>query len=110
MIKFQKVKFKNFGSFGNTFTELTLDKNNTTLICGSNGSGKSFAFLDSITFALFGKPFRKINIPQLANSINSKNCLVALGSQSSPEQDIIINSTLVPGFTHFDDLISECHS
>jgi len=76
MIKFEKVRFKNFGSFGNTFNEIILDANNTTLICGNNGSGKSFAFLDSITFALFGKPFRKINIPQLANSINSKNCIV----------------------------------
>ena len=89
MIKFQKVKFKNFGSFGNTFTELTLDKNNTTLICGSNGSGKSFAFLDSITFALFGKPFRKINIPQLANSINSKNCLVEIEFSKGNEHYLI---------------------
>ena len=76
MIKFEKVRFKNFGSFGNTVTEIVLDKNNTTLICGNNGSGKSFAFLDSITFALFGKPFRKINIPQLVNSVNEKGCLV----------------------------------
>jgi len=78
MIKFEKVRFKNFGSFGNTITEIVLDKNNTTLICGSNGSGKSFAFLDSITFALFGKPFRKINIPQLVNSVNEKGCLVEI--------------------------------
>ena len=78
MIKFKKVRFKNFGSFGNNFTELILDKNPTTLICGNNGSGKSFAFLDSITFALFGKPFRKINIPQLTNSVNNKNCIVEI--------------------------------
>jgi DNA repair exonuclease SbcCD ATPase subunit len=78
MIIFEKVRFKNFGSFGNSFTEIVLDKVNTTLICGNNGSGKSFAFLDSITFALFGKPFRKINIPQLANSINNKHCLVEI--------------------------------
>jgi len=78
MIKFEKVRFKNFGSFGNTITEIVLDKNSTTLICGSNGSGKSFAFLDSITFALFGKPFRKINIPQLVNSVNEKGCLVEI--------------------------------
>ena len=76
MIIFEKVRFKNFGSFGNAFTEIVLNGSNTTLICGNNGSGKSFAFLDSVTFALFGKPFRKINIPQLANSINSKNCVV----------------------------------
>lgn len=76
MIIFKTVKFKNFGSFGNNFTQINLDKNTTTLICGNNGSGKSFAFLDSITYALFGKPFRKINISQIANSINNKNCIV----------------------------------
>ena len=45
MIRFEKVRFKNFGSFGNTLTEIILDVNNTTLICGNNGSGKSFDFL-----------------------------------------------------------------
>lgn len=78
MITFKKIKFKNFGSFGNTFTEINLNANSTTLVCGTNGSGKSFAFLDSITFALFGKPFRKINLGQLNNSINKKSCLVEL--------------------------------
>lgn len=78
MIQFKTVRFKNFGSFGNNFTQITLDKNATTLISGNNGSGKSFAFLDSITYALFGKPFRKINIPQLSNSINNKQCIVEI--------------------------------
>jgi DNA repair exonuclease SbcCD ATPase subunit len=78
MIIFKKVRFKNFGSFGNTFTELELDKKPNTLVCGSNGNGKSFALLDSITFALFGKPFRNINIPQLVNTVNKKDCLVEL--------------------------------
>lgn len=78
MIIFKKIKFKNFGSFGNKFTEIDLIKSPTTLVCGTNGSGKSFALLDSITFALFGKPFRKINIPQLQNSINTKDCVVEL--------------------------------
>jgi DNA repair exonuclease SbcCD ATPase subunit len=78
VITFKTVRFKNFGSFGNTFTEINLNKNNTTLVCGSNGNGKSFAFLDSISFALFGKPFRNMNIPQLVNSINKKNCVVEL--------------------------------
>lgn len=78
MITFKKVRFKNFGSFGNTFTELELDKKPNTLVCGSNGNGKSFALLDSITFALFGKPFRNINIPQLVNTVNKKDCLVEL--------------------------------
>jgi DNA repair exonuclease SbcCD ATPase subunit len=89
MIIFEKVRFRNFGSFGNTVTEIVLDKNNTTLICGNNGSGKSFAFLDSITFGLFGKPFRKINIPQLANSINSKNCLVEVEFSKGQEKYLV---------------------
>ena len=76
MIYFEKVRFKNFGSFGNNFTELELAKRPMTLVSGNNGNGKSFALLDSITFALFGKPFRKINIPQLVNSVNQKNCVV----------------------------------
>jgi len=76
MIIFKKVKFKNFGSFGNYFTEIDLQANRKNLVSGSNGHGKSFAFLDSITFGLYGKPFRKINIPQLVNTINEKNCLV----------------------------------
>jgi len=76
VINFHQVTFKNFGSFGNTATTIQLDKRPMTLVCGNNGHGKSFALLDSITFALFGKPFRKINIPQLVNSINEKDCLV----------------------------------
>lgn len=89
MIKFEKVRFKNFGSFGNNWTEIDLDKNKTTLICGNNGSGKSFAFLDSITFALFGKPFRKINIPQLVNSINEKGCLVEIYFSKGSEKYLV---------------------
>ena len=78
MIVFKKVRFKNFGSFGNTFTEINLNGSTTTLVCGSNGNGKSFAFLDSISFGLFGKPFRNMNIPQLVNSVNKKNCVVEI--------------------------------
>ena len=76
MLVFKKVKFKNFGSFGNTFTQIDLDRHNTVLVSGKNGHGKSFALLDSITFGLFGKPFRKVNIPQLTNSVNQKDCVV----------------------------------
>tara|TARA_R100001463_G_scaffold40141_1_gene85425 strand:- start:197 stop:1915 length:1719 start_codon:yes stop_codon:yes gene_type:complete len=76
MIEFQKIRCKNFGSFGNHFTEIDLNRHRTTLVSGLNGHGKSFALLDSITFALFGKPFRKINIPQLPNSVNEKDCVV----------------------------------
>ena len=75
MIYFHKIRYKNLLSTGNSFTELDLSKNPTTLVIGQNGSGKS-TFLDALSFALFGKPFRKINKPQLVNSINDKNMLV----------------------------------
>ena len=57
MIVFKTVRFKNFGSFGNSFTEVKLGEKSTTLVCGSNGNGKSFALLDSIAFGLYGRPF-----------------------------------------------------
>ena len=75
MITFKSVRYKNFLSTGNVFTEIPLNKNQTTLIIGENGAGKS-TFLDAITFSLFGKPFRNINKPQLINSINEKECVV----------------------------------
>jgi DNA repair exonuclease SbcCD ATPase subunit len=75
MINFEKIRFKNFLSYGNQFTEIDFQKSKTTLILGKNGYGKS-TFLDALTFALFGKSFRGINKPQLVNSINEKDCLV----------------------------------
>ncbi len=78
MIEFLKVRFKNFGSFGTNFSEIKLDNHKTTLVTGTNGHGKSFALLDSLCFGLFGKPFRPINIPQLVNTVNGKNCLVEI--------------------------------
>ena len=75
MIHFNYVRWKNFLSTGNNFTEIQLDRNSTTLIIGENGAGKS-TVLDAICFGLFGKPFRNINKPQLLNSVNASNCLV----------------------------------
>jgi len=75
MIVFKKVRWKNFLSTGNAFTEIHLDRSNSTLIVGENGSGKS-TLLDAITFALFNKPFRNISKPQLINSINRKAMIV----------------------------------
>jgi len=77
VILFSKVRYKNFLSTGNLFTEIDLGEHSTTLIVGENGAGKS-TFLDAITFALFGKPFRNINKPQLVNSINEKDCVVEI--------------------------------
>ncbi|NBP03094.1 MAG: hypothetical protein EBU90_23870 [Proteobacteria bacterium] len=77
MITFEKVRWKNFLSTGNWFTEIDLQRSPNTLIIGTNGSGKS-TILDALTFGLFGKPFRKINKPQLPNSINEKECVVEI--------------------------------
>jgi DNA repair exonuclease SbcCD ATPase subunit len=78
VIEFLTVRFKNFGSFGNNFSEIDLNTRKTTLVTGTNGHGKSFALLDSLCFGLFGKPFRPINIPQLVNSVNGKGCVVEI--------------------------------
>ena len=83
MIMFKTIKWKNMLSTGNVFTEIQLDKNNTTLIVGENGAGKS-TFLDALCFALYNKPFRKINKPQLLNSINKKDLMVELEFSIGP--------------------------
>lgn len=77
MILFKKLRWKNFLSTGNVFTEIDLNKHNSTLIVGENGAGKS-TILDALTFVLFNKPFRKINKPQLLNSITQKNMVVEI--------------------------------
>jgi DNA repair exonuclease SbcCD ATPase subunit len=77
MIIFEKCRWKNFLSTGNSFTEIFLTKSPNTLVIGQNGAGKS-TILDAMTFGLFGKPFRKINKPQLLNSINNGNCVVEI--------------------------------
>ena len=75
MITFTKLRYKNFLSTGDYFTEITLNEYPTTLVLGENGSGKS-TMLDALTFVLFSKPFRKINKPQLVNTINESGLLV----------------------------------
>ena len=75
MIHFKYVRWRNFLSTGNQFTEIQLDRSSTTLIIGENGAGKS-TILDALWFGLFGKPFRNINKPQLLNSVNGGNCEV----------------------------------
>ena len=75
MIKFKNVRYKNFLSSGNQFTDIQLNRNQSTLIIGENGAGKS-TILDALTFSLFGKPFRTINKAQLVNSINERGAVV----------------------------------
>ena len=75
MILFKTIRWKNFLSTGNQYTEVDFTKNKTNLIIGTNGAGKS-TVLDALTFSLFGKPFRRINKPQLINSVNEKDCRV----------------------------------
>ena len=75
MINFKYVRWKNFLSTGNNFTEIQLDKHPTTLIIGENGAGKC-TILDALCFGLFGKPFRNISKMQMVNSINNSSTVV----------------------------------
>jgi DNA repair exonuclease SbcCD ATPase subunit len=77
MLVFHKIRWRNFLSTGNQFSEIDLEKNHTNLIIGTNGAGKS-TVLDALTFVLFNRPFRKINKPQLVNTTNEKDCLVEI--------------------------------
>jgi len=77
MITFKNIKWKNFLSTGNNWSEINFLEHNTNLIVGTNGAGKS-TMLDALTFALFNKPFRKINKGQLVNTVNEKDCIVEI--------------------------------
>jgi DNA repair exonuclease SbcCD ATPase subunit len=76
-LQIHKIRWRNFLATGNDFTEIDLESNKTTLFVGKNGSGKS-TLLDALSFVLFNKPYRKINKPQLVNTINNKDCLVEI--------------------------------
>jgi DNA repair exonuclease SbcCD ATPase subunit len=89
MVKFNKVRWKNFFATGNAWNEIVLDATRTTLITGQNGAGKS-TMLEAIYFALFGKPYRSINKGQILNSINQKNCIVELEFETNGSQYKII--------------------
>ena len=88
MITFQKIRWKNFLSTGDQWTEINLNKSSTTLVIGTNGAGKS-TMLDALCFALFNKPYRKINKPQLFNSSNEKGCLVEVEFSVGPRNYLI---------------------
>ena len=77
MITFKKIRFKNLFSFGDEFVEFNFSEK-IVLVHGENGSGKSAAILDSLSFGLFNKPFRKITKPELINKINKQNLIVEI--------------------------------
>ena len=89
MIIFKKIRWKNLLSTGNIFTEINLNETSNALIIGENGAGKS-TILDALTFVLFGKPFRKINKPQLLNSVNGKDCVVEIEFETNNKQYKVI--------------------
>lgn len=89
MIYFKYLRWKNFLSTGNVFTELKLDKAKSTLVVGENGAGKS-TMLDALSFALYGKPFRKINKPQLMNTINQKGLEVQVEFRVGKKEYMIV--------------------
>jgi DNA repair exonuclease SbcCD ATPase subunit len=104
MIIFEKVRWKNFLSTGNAFTEIDLTRSTNTLIVGHNGAGKS-TILDALTFGLFGKPFRKINKPQLMNTINNSDCVVEIEFKIGKKQYKIVRSIKPNAFEIYCDSV-----
>ena len=94
MITFQKIKWKNFLSTGNQWTEINFQQHNTNLVVGTNGAGKS-TLLDALTFALFNKPFRKVNKGQLINTTNERDCVVEIEFEVN-NRDYLIRRGIKP--------------
>ena len=94
MIIFEEIKWKNFLSTGNHWTEIDFQKHQTNLVIGKNGAGKS-TMLDALTFVLFNKPFRKINKGQLINTSNERDCLVEI-KFSVNNRDYIVRRGIKP--------------
>ena len=94
MITFKKIRWKNFLSTGDHFSEINFQQYHTNMIVGTNGAGKS-TILDALTFVLFNKPFRKINKPQLVNTTNEKGCLVEI-EFSANSRDYFVRRGIKP--------------
>ena len=102
MIVFKVIRWRNLLSTGNLFTEVNLIDSPSTLVVGENGAGKS-TLLEAVSYALYGRPFRRINKPQLINSINQKNLMVEL-EFSIGNKEYIIRRGMRPGvFEIFQD-------
>ena len=108
MIIFKTLSWKNFLSTGNYNTTVDLTRHDNTLVSGENGAGKS-TMLDALTFALFGKSFRGINIPQLVNTINEKDCEVEITFTVGNDDYKIIRSVKPKKFEIYknDNLIDQ---
>ncbi len=101
-VKFKKIRFKNFLAVGNEWIEINLESHNTTLIVGTNGCGKS-TFLDALDFGLYNKPFRKVNLPQLVNSVTKKNCVVEVEFEVGKTQYTVVRGMKPKVFEIYQD-------
>ena len=104
MILFKTLRWKNLLSTGNYFSEIKLNQNANTLVIGTNGSGKS-TMLDALCFALFGKPFRNVNKPNLVNSINGKDCVVEIEFDIGNKQYKIVRGIKPNVFEIYQDSV-----
>lgn len=77
MLILEKIKFKNFISYGSSFTEVDLNSKKLNIIKGINAQGKT-TIIVAISFALYGKTFNNVPKQKLVNSINQKDCVVEL--------------------------------